>query len=477
MSLKRVLEWHELLALGVAGVIGSSWAYLNTAFYEAYGPGATVYGFAISTALAFLVALCFAEMGSTISREGGEVAFVFPTLGLTGSFIVGWMYILAWLVATCSFYVAAFGFLLSFIIPQLHTIPIYEVAGWPVYLPALLIGIFMNIVAFILNYIGVKIAARAQFYMFVLLMICGVIIAVTAFIKGSVSNFFPPFPEGANPLLNSARFALMSITYITGAELLATVAEETRVRPRIFGYLIASSALIAGAFYILMMVSGAIVMPWQEAVKVASRGLIDEMARIHLALGLIVWLASVLGMITSWIPGMMSMSRTVFALARAGLLPELFERIHPRYGTPTNALVFVLIVSTILGLLGRRAMIWFLDVGGVSIGTYWLIAALSLILTRRRYPESKLPRYFKAPAPYIIGGIAIIGTASLIILTLIPGTEISLVWPYEYLILISWVVLGIIIYPFTSRRAKKIGYEKIARNLLGEYYDLLYKSS
>jgi amino acid transporter len=211
-------------------------------------------------------------MGSTISREGGEVAFVFPTLGLKGSFIVGWMYILAWLVATCSFYVVAFGFLLSWLILQLNTIPIYEVAGWPIYLPVLLVGIAGNIVAFILNYIGAKIAARAQFVMFIFLMIFGAIIAVTALIKGSISNFFPPFPEGANPLLNSVRFALLSITYITGAELLATVAEETKVKPTTFGYLIASSAVIAGSFYILMMFSGSIIMPWGETVKVAPRG-------------------------------------------------------------------------------------------------------------------------------------------------------------------------------------------------------------
>ncbi|MEM2021587.1 MAG: APC family permease, partial [Zestosphaera sp.] len=60
---------------------------------------------------------------------------------------------------------------------------------------------------------------------------------------------------------------------------------------------------------------------------------------------------------------------------------------------------------------------------------------------------------------------------------IIPGTDISLVWPYEYLILIGWVVLGIIIYPITSSRVKKLGFEKVARNLLGEYYDLIYKKA
>lgn len=475
MSLKRVLVWYELLAIGVAGIIGSSWAYLNTTFYGDYGPGATVLGFAIATLIAFLVALCFAEMGTAISREGGEVAFVLPTLGIKGSFIVGWMFILAWLVATCSFYVAAFGYLLSWVIPQLHTIPIYEVAGWSVYLPALLIGILMNVAVFALNYVGVKFAARAQFLMFALLMICGGIIAVTAFTRGSVSNFFPPFPEGANPLMNSVRFALLSLTYITGAELLTTLAEETKVKITTFGYLIASCAIIAGSFYMTMMFAGSLFMPWSEAVKAAPRGTIDLLATIHPGLGFIAWLASTLGMITSWIPGMMSMSRTVFALARAGLLPESFERLHPKYGTPTVALTFVLIVSTILGLLGRRAMIWFLDVGGVSIGVYWLLAALSLILTRRKYPE--LPRYFKTPAPYAVGGMAIILTSVLILSGIIPGTDISLVWPYEYLILIGWVVLGIIIYPITSSRVKKLGFEKVARNLLGEYYDLIYKKA
>jgi len=78
MSLKRVLKWYHILALGVAGIIGTSWVYLNTTFYDLYGPGGVILGYFIGMVMAALIALAYSEMSSAIPREGGEVAFVFP---------------------------------------------------------------------------------------------------------------------------------------------------------------------------------------------------------------------------------------------------------------------------------------------------------------------------------------------------------------------------------------------------------------
>ncbi|MEM0178605.1 MAG: APC family permease, partial [Fervidicoccaceae archaeon] len=62
MSLKRVLTWYHVLALGVAGIIGTSWVYLNTTFYDLYGPGSVILGYLIATVMASLIALAYSEM-------------------------------------------------------------------------------------------------------------------------------------------------------------------------------------------------------------------------------------------------------------------------------------------------------------------------------------------------------------------------------------------------------------------------------
>jgi hypothetical protein len=63
-------------------------------------------------------------------------------------------------------------------------------------------------------------------------------------------------------------------------------------------------------------------------------------------------------------------------------------------------------------------------------------------------------------------------TAIVIIISLIPGTSLSLVWPYEYGILIVWIIIGVVIYIATPKyRSDK----EALKELLGEYYDKIRK--
>ncbi|ADV65590.1 APC family permease [Desulfurococcus mucosus] len=473
MSLKRVLDWYHILALGVAGIVGTSWVYLNTTFYDLYGPGGVILGYIVATVMASLMALAYSEMGSAINREGGEVAFVYPALGAAGSFFVAWMFLLGMLAAALSFYVIGIAFLLSWVFPQLNTMPLYYVAGYPVYLPWIIVGYISALIVFALNYFGAKLTGNVQTALFILLILCGAILVAVAAIYGSLNNFMPPFKPGTDPAVSAFRFALLGIGYLSGFETLPMIAEESKVSPRKFGYLVALSAVLAGMFYTLMMFAGALIIPWQGSSTVAPRGLIDEMSMIHPALGWVAWLASFLGLVTSWIPALMTVSRMIYALARGGLFPKQFEYLHPKYGVPTRAMVFVLAISLILGLLGRKGLVWFLDVSGVTLGVCWLTTVITMLICRKRYPQ--LERPFRVPAAWLVGPLALIIGLIVVVTPLIPGTDVSLVWPYEYVLLIAWVLLGIFVYfAYVRKRIREIGLEKVAKGLLGEYYDELY---
>lgn len=80
-ELKKTLGFLPLIALGVAGVIGSSWIYTNSAFFEQYGAGGVIFGLAIGTLLAACVALAYAELTTLFPRAGGEVVYSFTILG------------------------------------------------------------------------------------------------------------------------------------------------------------------------------------------------------------------------------------------------------------------------------------------------------------------------------------------------------------------------------------------------------------
>lgn len=60
-ELKKSIGVLPLLALGVAGVLGTSWIYTNSEFSGQYGAGGEIFGLALSTVFAACIALAYAE--------------------------------------------------------------------------------------------------------------------------------------------------------------------------------------------------------------------------------------------------------------------------------------------------------------------------------------------------------------------------------------------------------------------------------
>jgi Amino acid permease len=139
-------------------------------------------------------------------------------------------------------------------------------------------------------------------------------------------------------------------------------------------------------------------------------------------------------------------------LARAGLFPRAFARVSGRRGTPVNALLFTLALCLGLGWLGEGALTWFLDTGGVYVGLAWFIGVASMYWIRRRYPRVESP--YRVPVSFLpaIGGVVAV---LVILLTLVPGTDISLAWPSEYVILLAWFALGTVIYAIAPQGARR----------------------
>jgi APA family basic amino acid/polyamine antiporter len=82
---------------------------------------------------------------------------------------------------------------------------------------------------------------------------------------------------------------------------------------------------------------------------------------------------------------------------------------------------------------------------------------------RRRYPRLESPYRVRVSFLPAIGGVVAV---LVILLTLVPGTDISLVWPSEYAILLVWVVLGALIYVIAPKEED----EQALRALLGDQY-------
>src|SRR5690625_7879789 len=70
-ELKKTLGLFQLLAFGVAGVLGASWSYTHAALFSEHGAGGVVLGVAIAGVLAAFLAPADAEITTAFPRAGG----------------------------------------------------------------------------------------------------------------------------------------------------------------------------------------------------------------------------------------------------------------------------------------------------------------------------------------------------------------------------------------------------------------------
>ena len=101
------------------------------------------------------------------------------------------------------------------------------------------------------------------------------------------------------------------------------------------------------------------------------------------------------GIVTTWNAFLVGSSRLLFALAESNMLPRVFARLHPRYGTPHIALMAVGLLTCISPWFGRPVLIWLLNVGSFGVIVAYIFVALSFLALRRREPQ--LARPYRVP--------------------------------------------------------------------------------
>ena len=447
-DLNKSLTLPMLVALGAAGILGTSWVYTASDFFARYGAGGEIFGLMLAGLLAACVALAYAELAARFPRAGGELVFAYAAFGRRTAFVAGWLLVGAY-ISSLAFYVTASGMLLALVLPGLKALPLYTVAGTTVHLPVLLLGVALAVLVLVLTAAGMGLAGRVQLTLFGAMLAIGLALAVVGFGTGSVDNFWPAFGPAHDPLASTLRFVLPAMTFLTGFSLVSVLAEDAALPPRRIAVAVLATVLVAAVFYCVVLLATAWLIPWQTTAGL-QEGVID--AYKHAGYPLLGWGAygiSMLGLLTSFVALFSAASRVVLALGRAGLFPPALARLDAA-GRPINALAFTLALTLGLGWLGKGALLWFLDTGGVYIGLAWVIAVASLYRVRRLYPEQPTPYRVRPGWLPAVGGIAAL---AVIVVILLPGTGLSLVWPQEYLILIAWAVLGTLIYRLAPHTA------------------------
>lgn len=443
-GLNRSLLRLDTLALAFGAMIGWSWVALIS---DIVGRGGSVGGI-IGTVLVGIVILAigfiYAELASSMPDVGGEHVYSKRALGGTGSFICTWSIVFVY-VAVCAFEAVALPGVLINLFPALGNGALWQVGGATVYLDLALIGGGTSAVITWLNIRGIKLAAFVQTVVVGVILLAGALLILGIGVHGEVENMQPLFTGGAVGML--AAMALVPFM-MTGFDVIPQAAEEIDLPPRQIGTLLVASISFAIVWYVMIEVSVASLLTPEERAG-------NQMATISAAEaafgrpGLVfLLLAGLAGILTSWNSFLIGGSRAIFAMAQDGMLPAMFARVHPKYKTPYNAILLIGIAGCLAPLLGRTALVWFVNAGSFSLMIAYFMVAISFIVLRKREPEMERP--FKAKGGMMLGWFGVLASLCMASLYL-PGMPASLLWPNEWIMVVAWFLFGAVSY-FTVYR-------------------------
>ena len=436
-TLARKLRVVDYFALGWGTMVGVGWLVVMDDWLLRGGPLGGVLGFAIGGTLLLPIGYVYGQLVTAMPDAAGEVAYTAKVFPRPVSFGTGWMMMLAYFIV-CPWEAVAVGKIAAYIFPVLDSVQLYSVAGRPIYLSHLVIGLGLTAILTVLNYRGIRLSAIFQNWtafgtlgLFVIFVACGVS-------KGSPQNLPPLFTHSA---FVSILLVIQIVPYfMTGFESVVKGAEEASPEFRSGGFLKAIwMAIIVGIlFYTIVIAAVGYVAPWRELTSekfmtavaferaVGSRWIV----RVILA-------AALLSLLKVFNGNLVAASRLLFAMGRRGLVDERVALIHPRNQTPSVAVVCVGLGTAACMFLGDAILVPISEVGSVASAAGWLAACAAY--------------YQMGPAPrerLIAATGALIGLLMILmkIVPFVPGHFSK----YEWLALGIWLSLGVAL----ARRAR-----------------------
>lgn len=462
-DLQKTIGPWSLVAIGAAGIVGSSYLYLSSSLFESFTFGGVLLGMTVATLLASCVAVGIAELAAMFPRAGGEFVYAYVGFGRFTSFIVGWLLISIY-SGIIGFYITATGRLLSSVFPQLESVPLYDIGGGQMYLPILVIGLGLVGGTMVMNWFGTQMSFNVQLFLFIVLIAIGLVIAAVAFSQGSYENTKPLFGDGStrDGVLSGIAFIIPALGFLSGFSVVAALAEEADVSRRKLGKLIVASVLIAGAFYTVIFYATGWIIPWQETTQLTNGTIEAFQVAGYPIVAILAFIAGFVGIITTVIAVFSSASRLMFALSRAGMLPSFLGKVDKKTGVPRTAVLATGALGLIYGLLGPDALQWILNVGGLYVAMVWIFTAVAFYTIRRKHPDKDRPYRVRFTVLPAVGGFAGVG---LVLFTVIPSIPFGLQHPLEYALAAALLGIGLVLYIFAPRNLSP---EQEQSLLLGE---------
>lgn len=345
---------------------------------------------AVAVALVFL---CFAEIGSRVTRSGGAYAYVEEAFGPFAGFVASTLLWIGW----CVFSDAAIT------VAMVETISIaFPVMAEPVPRTIFMIALFSFMA--IANIRGVKSAVRLVIFTTIAKLVPLLLLLAVGVFAMNIENLaIPEWPS----LGSIGAGALVLVFAFSGAEAALSASGEikdpSKTVPR--GLLVGLGGILmlyVGLQTVAQGVLGADLAANTEAPLAATATMVfgDWGAKMLLIGGVISIYSTVSGDI-------LNTPRVLFASARDGSLPQVFAKVHPKYKTPYIAIAFYAAAICVIALSGTFKPLAVLASGSVLV-VYGAVC-LSVLRLRQRDGAPREGQFSLPGGPVIpLLGVAVI---------------------------------------------------------------------
>lgn len=453
-NFERVLSRKDVLALAFGAMIGWGWVVMAGSWVKTAGSLGAIAAFAIGGIMVLFVGLTYAELTAAMPKCGGEHVFSLRALGPKASFVCTWSIILGY-VSVVAFEAVAFPTVIEYLFPNYLQGHMYTIAGYEVYFTWVIVGIISSIGITAINYFGIKPAAFLQGVLTILIMLVGLSFFGGSVVNGHVENFKPLWNDGLKGII---AVAVMTPFMYVGFDVIPQAAEEINMPFNKLGKVLILSVVMAVFWYIIIIIGVSLALDHAQ-MEASTLVTADAMKAVFFNSSIaakVLIIGGIGGIITSWNSFFVGGSRAIYAMAESKMLPKFLAKLHPKYKTPTNAVLLVGALSSLAPLFGRKMLVWLVDAGGLTIVVAYFIVSISFLVLR--YKEPNMPRPYKVKNGKVVGIIAIV-LSGLMGIMYLPTAPAALVWPYEWIIIIGWCVLGIVFYVWAKAAYGEFAHE------------------
>jgi APA family basic amino acid/polyamine antiporter len=429
-TLARKLRVVDYFALGWGSMVGVGWLVVMDDWLLRGGTLGAILGFAIGGALLLPVGFVYGRLVAAIPDASAEVAYTAKVFSRPVSFATGWMMVLAYFIV-CPWEAVAIGRIAAYIFPALDSIELYRIAGRPVYLPHLVIGLGLTALLTVMNYRGIRLSATFQNWTTFGTLALFLIFVSLGVSRGSPGNFPPLFTHGG---WVSVLLVIQIVPYfMTGFESVVKGAEEATPEFKSGQFLTAIWMAIAVGilFYTIIVAAVGFVAPWHELTgekfmtAVAFEHAIGSRWIVSLILA-----TALLSLLKVFNGNLVAASRMFFALGRRGLVDPQVGEVHPQNQTPSVAVVCIGVATAVCMFPGDAILVPITEVGSVACAVGWLGTCAAYYCMR------------PAPLERVVAVTGVVVSLLMILMKIVPVVP-GHFSGYEWLALGIWILIGL----------------------------------